>query len=155
MKITLLLQINHISSYRLNFCSYSLVTTYGTPNGISHLKYFPLSHYYFRKYMCSAQYGCCTFSSTPCFPGMLLRHFVNILEMVPVNPNIFIFKFHINCNPNVRSSYLKKFRLLSWTYISWNFHVYEQTNALLSHYTDRDIRFNVTYCSVSFHLFIP
>jgi len=108
MKITLLLQINHISSYRLNFCSYSLVTTYGTPNGISHLKYFPLSHYYFPKYMCSAQYGCCTFSSTPCFPGMLLRHFVNILGMVPVNPNIFIFKFHVSCNPNVRSSHLKK-----------------------------------------------
>ena len=47
---------------------------------------FALSHYYFAKYMCSAQYGCFRSSLILCFPGMLLRYCLNGFEMFPVVP---------------------------------------------------------------------
>jgi hypothetical protein len=98
--------------------------------------YFPsqiflLTHYYFPKNMCSAQYGCCTYFLYVVLSRYLVRYFFNILEIVPGNLTIIIFKFHISCNPIVRSSYFKTFRLLSLTYISWNYHVYEKTSYIL------------------------
>ena len=46
-------------------------------------------------------------SLTSCFPGMLLRYFLNNFEIVPVAPIItgitFVFTFHMRCISIVRS----------------------------------------------------
>ena len=52
-------------------------------------------------------------SSTSCFPGMLLTHFYNDYEIVPVAPIItgitFVFTFHMRCISTVRSLYFRIF----------------------------------------------
>lgn len=54
----------------------------------------------------------CT-SFVSCLSGMLLRHFVNDFEVVPVAPVVaavnFVFTFYMNCISFVRSLYLKIF----------------------------------------------
>jgi len=91
---------------------------------------------------------------TYCMLCKLLRYFLNILENFWVIPTIITFKFHTSCNTN-KNSFL--FQNFSASFLNlcllklpclW-------TNVLHSHYTDRDIRFNVTHFSVRFHLFIP
>ena len=64
------------------FSSYSLWYMYA----VSHVNCFVLPHHHFLKCVCSAQYvRVCVFSSLiSCFPGMLLRYYLNDLEMVPV-----------------------------------------------------------------------
>jgi len=50
-------------------------------------------------------------SSVMCFPGTLIRYFLNDSDTVPVAPIITgnIFKFHIHCVSTVRNSYVKIF----------------------------------------------
>ena len=52
-------------------------------------------------------------SLTSCFPGMLLIHFLNDFEIVPVAPIItdiaFVFTFHMRCISIVRSLYFRIF----------------------------------------------
>ena len=80
--------------------------------------------------MCSAQHVllnilplCRAFQV--CYSGffrIILRWFqLTLLLMKSI-----IFTFTISCNPTIVFTF-QNFRLLSWTYISWNFHVYEQT----------------------------
>ena len=44
--------------YGIQCCNYSVVTIHGTYNAISNVKSIVPLHYYFPKYVCSAQYGC-------------------------------------------------------------------------------------------------
>ena len=52
-------------------------------------------------------------SLTSCFPGTLLRYFLNVFEIVPVAPIItgitFVFTFHMRCISIVRSLYFRIF----------------------------------------------
>ena len=52
-------------------------------------------------------------SLTSCFPGMLLTHFLNDFEIVPVAPVVtgitFVFTFHMRCISIVRSLYFRIF----------------------------------------------
>ena len=51
-----------------------------------------------------------------CFPGMMLRYFLNDFEIVPVAPIItgitFVFTFHMRCISIMRSLYFRISRLL-------------------------------------------
>ena len=57
-------------------------------------------------------------SLTSCFPGILLKYFLNECEMVPVAPIItgitFVFTFHMRCIPILRSLY---FRISSTSFL--------------------------------------
>ena len=44
-----------------------------------------------------------------CFPGMLLRYFLNDFEIVPVAPTTFVFTFHMHCISIVRCFYFRIF----------------------------------------------
>jgi hypothetical protein len=61
-------------------------------------------------------------SSTSCFPGMLLTHFLNDFEIVPVAPIItgitFDFTFHVRCISVVRSLYFRIFSASFFNHIS-------------------------------------
>ena len=50
---------------------------------------------------------------TSCFPGMLLTYFLNVSEIVPVEPIItgvtFVFIFYMRCITIVRSLYFRIF----------------------------------------------
>ena len=52
-------------------------------------------------------------SLTSCFPGMLLTHFLNDFETVPVAPIttgiLFVFTFHMRCISIVSSLYFRIF----------------------------------------------
>jgi hypothetical protein len=72
--------------------------------------------------------------SLSCSPGICSRIiwiFLRWFQLTLLLLESIIFKFHISCNPTVTSSYFKTFPLLSWTYVSWNFHVYERTSYFL------------------------
>ena len=95
-----------------------------------HLKYLYL-HITPFPIICAVPSMAAVISSMSCFRAMLLRYFLKILQMVPVNPTINIFKFHISYISILNSSYFNTFQLLSLTYICWNFLVYEQTSYFL------------------------
>ena len=62
-------------------------------------------------------------SLTACFPGMLLKYFLNNFEIVPVAPIIntgitFLFTFHMLCISIVRSLYFRIFSASFFNHIS-------------------------------------
>ena len=63
--------------------------------------------------MCSGHYDVFCSPLTSCFPGMLLTHFLNGLEIVPAAPVItgitFVFKFYMRCISVVRYLYFRIF----------------------------------------------
>ena len=63
------------------FCVY----TYGTPNGISNLNIFYFHITTFPNNCAVFRMTAVHMSSMSCFPSMLLRYFLNILEIIPVN----------------------------------------------------------------------
>ena len=76
---------------------------------VLNLLYFYISTF---RSMCAVP-NMAVFSSslTSRFPGMLLTHFLNVFEIVPVAPIItgitFVFTFHMRCISIVRSLYFK------------------------------------------------
>jgi hypothetical protein len=97
INITLLPHTSHVSRYRRS-CAAVLWLQH-----MVHLILFPiLNIFYF--HITTFPNNCAVpnmaavhNSSMPCSPGMLLRYFLNILEMVPVNPTITgIYYFQIS-----------------------------------------------------------
>lgn len=88
--------------YGIQCCGYPAVTIYGTGNVISHAGCFVPSQQFSHKCAVPNMAVCC--SSLVCFPGRLLRYFLNDFGMIPVAPGItFVFALHMQCTFIVRS----------------------------------------------------
>jgi hypothetical protein len=88
----------------------SVFTIYGTCDVASRAECFVLLHQHFPQCVCCAQYGCFLYTFLiSCFPGTLLRYFLNDFEMVQVAPIItgiaFVCIFHMRCVSVVRFLY--------------------------------------------------
>ena len=118
INIILLPQTNDVSRVLTLFCNNFLLQHKVHLMLLSHLKYFYLHITPFPRICAEPSMAAVHSSSLSCLRTMLLRCFLKILEMVPVNPTIIIiFKYHISCNATVSSSYFNNFRLLSLTNI--------------------------------------
>jgi hypothetical protein len=97
INIILLPQTSHVSRYRRSFTAILWLQR------IVHLMLFPIFNVFY-VHITTFPNNCAVpsmaavhTSSMSCFPGMLLRYFLNILEMVPVNPTITgIYYFQIS-----------------------------------------------------------
>ena len=134
INIKLLPQTSHVSMYRHSFAAILWL------QHMVHLRLFPiLNNFYFHisNFPNNCAVSCMAAVHTSCIsclPGICWGNFwifLKLFQLTLLLLESIIFKFHISCNPVVRSSYFKNFLLLSWIRISWNFHVYEQTSYFL------------------------
>ena len=82
-----------------------------------------------------------------CFPGMLLRYFLNDFDIVPVAPIItditFVFTFHMRCISIAKSLYFVISRLPSLSHFSLPNLQHLLAYLLLFHYAAYDVLFIV------------
>ena len=77
-------ETNHVSKVHTQHYSYSVLTMYGTRNATSHDKRFAFLHYYFSKYVHSAQcsFLCCYYLLSPLCKALTITPRTNHVSTV-------------------------------------------------------------------------